>query len=126
MTRSHSAARAPRVAALLAAVTTLLAGCGQLMGEDLSGLDATITNNTDRDLAISLQGGVYDQVDAGAVKKVEGLGAHDVCIIFGLSATTEDKMQVATLPPPVCDGDTWVIEPSDLKPAPSPSPSPSP
>ena len=135
MTPSHQTpgrtpARLARAAALGAAASLLaaltLGGCSQILGEDLDGLTITVTNHTHDELTIRLHEDPFANVGADATADVHHLGAKGSCIIGGVTAATDGATLVATMPTPICDGDTWVIEPSDLVPTEDASPTPTP
>lgn len=141
MTRNRSAWRRPAVAralVLLVLVLVLasftLSGCFPIDQQ----FAITVTNQTDEELTVRLNGKIKKPVAAGATTDVLGLGSPSGCLIGGVTATTGAPVAPdwspapgsleATMPTPICDGDTWVIEHSDLVPiddaerTPTPSP----
>jgi len=56
------------------------------------------------------------RVGVDAVKSIDLGGSPTVCFGEGVTATSEDGAWAAEMPGPICDGDAWVIEQSDLEP----------
>jgi hypothetical protein len=87
-------------------------------------LEVTFINHTDRDLRIYVSVDPRASVAAGdTVTATIGSGGGGACE-SDVKASTEDGRFVAEAPGPLCQGDTWTIEQSDLLPAPVTSPSP--
>jgi hypothetical protein len=98
----------------LAAVLPL-GGCGLIMGEHLDPWTFTVTNQTSADLDVWHSGTDLGSVAAGASEDFGFSRAKDTCYP-GITARTGDESSIAILDGAVCEGDTWVIEQSDLVP----------
>lgn len=111
------------VAAL--AMAAALAGCTFIWEEpDLGTRAVTVTNETAetlefkvfgagewRELPLSLPPGQSGAVLFGSDLVEPSLRTVDGCTEGDLVATTTDGREVARHPPPLCDGDRWVIAP---------------
>jgi hypothetical protein len=84
------------------------------MGEHLESWTITVTNHTPQDLTIRLSGSRLADVAAGATNRV-GVSRADACAP-GVNAITSDETRIALYDGEACEGDTWVIESSDLVP----------
>lgn len=79
----------------------------------------TVTNNTKDKLTVEWIGHAVGRVESGDTQDVELGTRQSGCAAGGVTAGFEDGQLVATMPAPICEGDTWVIEESDLVPAPT-------
>ena len=102
-------------AALVLAAVLPLAGCGLIMGEDLDPWTFTVTNHTSVDLDVWHSRTDLGVVAAGASEDFGFSRARDTCYP-GVTARTDDESSIAILEGDVCEGDTWVVEQSDLVP----------
>jgi hypothetical protein len=120
-THSTRTTRAIVATVVTLATTLLLNGC--ILGDPDTGMKLTVTNHTTWKLGIRIRTTPDGYVESGQTTVVSLSFSKSGC--YQVEAVTRFETRVATYPGRACDGDTWVIEPSDLVEVPEP-PSPTP
>ena len=111
--RVRDVRRGLRALAVAGLCTVALTSC--LFGDPSDSLALTVVNHTDETLKLWESGRSYrGQVESGGETGASLGTTSDDCTESVSARTLDDRLEARA--PEICHGDTWVIEPDDLRP----------